>query len=246
MKTTSSKTSIWLRGLVLLPMLAFLIFSFSTKKIIEKETKVQSEITNKTQQKASPKELAEYNKLAKKYNAQPENMRVVKLDDLERMEYIYKKMTMEQKATAEPFPNCPPPPPAPPKSPEMKTAHDLPPPPPIPVNASPEERVKYQKTIDAYNNGDASYTYKNKNCKEVTVIPDEDEMVPPPPPKSPLDFVVEMAKKNATFYYEEKIITSNDAIKLLKENKAMNISSKNSMSKNPKVYLSKEPIIIGN
>ncbi|HAI18560.1 MAG TPA: peptidase M56, partial [Xanthomarina gelatinilytica] len=67
---------------------------------------------------------------------------------------------------------------------------------------------------------------------------------PPPPPKSPLDFVIDMAKKGATFYYEGEKISSDKAISILKENKSMNISSKNSTGKNPKVYLSKEPITI--
>src|SRR5690606_9290184 len=34
------------------------------------------------QQKATPEEIEEYNKLAKQYNSQPENSRVVKLKDL--------------------------------------------------------------------------------------------------------------------------------------------------------------------
>lgn len=67
---------------------------------------------------------------------------------------------------------------------------------------------------------------------------------PPPPPKSPLDYVIDMAKKGAKFYYEGKKISLDKAIEILKANKSMNISTKNSGSKNPKVYLSKEPITI--
>jgi beta-lactamase regulating signal transducer with metallopeptidase domain len=232
MKTASSKTGIWLRSIVLLPLLAILIYSFSTKKIIEKEKKFISEITNEIQQKASPEEIAEYNSLAKKYNAQPENKRVVILKDLERMEYIYKKMSKEQKATAEPFPNCPPPPP---NAPELKMA-DLPPPPPIPADATPEEKAKYQKTIDKY------YEMRSNMVKKG----EESNIPPPPPPKSPLDFVIDMAKKDATFYFEGKQITSDDAISILKKNKSLNISAKDSSSKNPKIYISKEPITIDN
>ncbi|MCK7589103.1 M56 family metallopeptidase [Subsaxibacter sp. CAU 1640] len=129
------------------------------------------------QQKATPEEVKEYNKLASQHNDKPENLRIIKLKDFERMEYLYKKMSKEQKANAEPFPNFPPPPP------------------------------------------------------------------PPPAPKSPLDHVIEMAKKNAKFYYEGKLISSDDAIKLLKENKQLNIATKESDSKEPKVYISKEPIV---
>ncbi|TYA53078.1 M56 family metallopeptidase [Formosa maritima] len=353
MKTSSSKTGIWLRSIVLLPMLALLIYSFSTKKVIEKDTAILSEISHETQQKVSPEELAEYNKLIKQYNLKPEATRVVPLNDLKKLESIFNKMTVQQKENAQPFPNytqqliptingipceggCTvnisreateklilgtntdeevisflikfigkptvkitgnrlnkeaialvnenepnkniqifnikttnsniplpiliqlvdkndknysdspilkkgdlsniPPPPVPPKAPEMKKAHDLPPPPPpIPADATPEEKVKYQKTIEEYNKW---YNTKVKKG-EVSNIPP-----PPPPPKSPLDFVIDMAKKGATFYFEGEKIPSDKAISILKDNKSMNISSKNSSSKNPKVYLSKDPITI--
>lgn len=62
------------------------------------------------QEKAAPQQIEEYNKLAKKYNARPEDKRIVPLKDLNRLESIYNKMTESQKDKAEPFPNCPPPP----------------------------------------------------------------------------------------------------------------------------------------
>lgn len=62
------------------------------------------------QQKATPEEIEEYNKLAKQYS-RPENSIVVKLKDFKRLEYIYNKMTKKQKASAESFPHLPPPPP---------------------------------------------------------------------------------------------------------------------------------------
>ncbi|MEO8933328.1 MAG: hypothetical protein ABI295_03400, partial [Xanthomarina sp.] len=46
----SSKTAIWLRTLSLLPMLALLIYSFSTKKVVQKEAETISKITNTTQE----------------------------------------------------------------------------------------------------------------------------------------------------------------------------------------------------
>jgi hypothetical protein len=100
---------------------------------------------------------------------------------------------------------------------------DAPPPPPIPANATPAQKKKMQATIDNYDND-----------------------VPPPPappaPKSPLDHVIEMAKKGATFYYEGNLISSDEAIQLLKINNERNISTKQVDSKEPKVYISKEPI----
>ncbi|WP_417855707.1 M56 family metallopeptidase [Xanthomarina gelatinilytica] len=136
------------------------------------------------------------------------------------------------KINTEEFKNIPPPPP--PAAPAKQNKLPPPPPPPIPADATPEEKVKYQKTIDEYNKW---YNTKVKKG-EVSNIP------PPPPPKSPLDFVIDMAKKDATFYYEGEKISSDKAISIIKENKSMNISSKNSTGKNPKVYLSKEPITI--
>jgi len=56
--------------------------------------------------------------------------------------------------------------------------------------------------------------------------------------------VIDMAKKGATFYYEGKKISSDDAISLLKANDKINISSKGSNGKNPTVHLSTKPIKI--
>lgn len=109
-----------------------------------------------------------------------------------------------------------------------------PPPPPIPANATPEQKEKYQKISEEYYK-----KYKVENGKVSAREP-----LPPKPPKSPLDHVIEMAKKNATFYLEGKEISSDKAIEILKANKSMNISTKNSSTKNPKVYLSKQPITI--
>lgn len=89
MKTHTSKKKIWFKSIILLPVLALLLFSFSTK--------IQ-------QDKATPKQVAEYNKLAKKYNEQPKNNRIIKLKDINRLEYLYNLMTPAQKKSAQPFP----------------------------------------------------------------------------------------------------------------------------------------------
>lgn len=68
---------------------------------------------------------------------------------------------------------------------------------------------------------------------------------PPPSPKSPLDHVIEMAKQGATFYYEDKEVTSDEAIKILKKNKSINIDSRKDKGKRPVVKLSTKPIKIG-
>ncbi len=112
MKTHTSKRAIWVRSILLLPLLSVLIYGFSTNEIIEKETTDVNNQQQLIQQKATEAELAEYNKLAKTYNAVAIEKRIIKKKDLERLEVIYKKMSDAQKAKAEPFPECIPPPPA--------------------------------------------------------------------------------------------------------------------------------------
>ena len=67
----------------------------------------------------------------------------------------------------------------------------------------------------------------------------------PPTPPSPLDHVIAMAKKGATFYFEGKEISSDKAIELIKKNKNLNIDSRSNNSKRPTVRISKAPIKIG-
>jgi hypothetical protein len=218
------------------------------------------------QKGASKEQITEYNKLAKFYNSQKGNDYTIKLSDMKRIKYLYDLMTDEQRKSAEPFPNFPPPPPPVPApesaSPKEKANADKPysykykdengktitvqvhekdisvppppPPPPVPADATPEQKEKYKKVSKEYYK-----KYKVENGKV-----SEREPLPPAPPKPPLDHVIDMAKKDATFYYEGKKISSDKAIEILKANKSMNISTKNSGSKNPKVYLSKEPITI--
>src|SRR5690606_42117580 len=45
-------------------------------------------------------------KLAKKYNAMDIEKRIIKKNDLERLETIYRKMNLSQRAKAQPFPEC--------------------------------------------------------------------------------------------------------------------------------------------
>ncbi|MFK5981919.1 MAG: M56 family metallopeptidase [Flavobacteriaceae bacterium] len=124
---------------------------------------------------ATKSQLAEYNKLAKKYNSQDKENRIVLMKDLERLEYIYNLMTPEQKANAEPFPDC----------------------------------------------------------------------FPPPPPFStvkPLDHIIKMAKSNAAFFYENKRISSDKAISLIKENSKLNIATNTFKNSNPIVKITKNGI----
>jgi beta-lactamase regulating signal transducer with metallopeptidase domain len=120
MKTKTSKQSTRIRSLVLLPLLALLIYSFSSRNLIEIPTEFQetpitfdSEILPDiiNQKSASREQMAEYNAIVKKLNAQPENERIIRQKDVERIKYIYSLMSDKQKADAEPFPKFPPAPP---------------------------------------------------------------------------------------------------------------------------------------
>ncbi len=112
MKTHTSKKGIWFRGILLLPILAILLFSFSTKVIVLEEKNDIVEFEKIIQQeKATPEQIKEYNAIVKKLNSQPENRRIIKQKDVERIKYIYSLMSAEQKKGAEPFPKLAPPPP---------------------------------------------------------------------------------------------------------------------------------------
>jgi hypothetical protein len=115
MKTKTSKTGILFRSVLMLPLLALLLFSFSTREVIEREMEMESVITELIQENATAAQLKTYNDLARKYNAMSKGKRIMKRNELMTMEYIYGIMSKSQKAKAEPFPEFipPPPPPAP-------------------------------------------------------------------------------------------------------------------------------------
>lgn len=122
-------------------------------------------------------------------------------------------------------------------------ASEIPPPPtaaPVNVPVTPES-AKNRLSEDL----------KSKNPSgEIIEVPESPKQLagsppPPPSPESPLDHIIRMAKKGATFYYEEKIITSDKAIEILKNNNEINIHSTGSKSKKPVVKLSTKPIKIG-
>ncbi|MBB3124024.1 beta-lactamase regulating signal transducer with metallopeptidase domain [Mesoflavibacter sabulilitoris] len=119
------------------------------------------------------------------------------------------------------------------------------PPPPVAHNATKEQKEKYKKEREEYYK-----KYKIIDGKPTKIPtpskPNNLKQVPKPPkPKSPLNTVVEMAKKGATFYYNNEKITSDKAIKLLKENKNLNISS-NTNNGVSVVHISDKPIKIVN
>ena len=222
--------------------------------------------------KATPKQIAEYNKLARKYNAMdPDNM-VIKKKDMTRMKYLYDLMTKEQRQNAEPFPNIPPPPPPPapeaPPAPEViKGVNDgdpnVPPPPPPPA---PHFKIKkgskfmlegksisYEKAIKLIKDKNYQIQVLDYDSDTPTVKISTEPFVvkkgsksniPPPPPMDPMDHIKKMADEGATFFYEDKEVTYNYVIDLVLFNKNLNIQTKTFKSTPPIVYISRDFIFV--
>ncbi len=163
MKKQTSRSKKWVRSFLILPLLAIVIFSFSSTKEIEREN--LAIIENTIQEGANKAQIAEYNKLAKYYNDLDQSNMRIKKSDVDRLTYLYKLMSDKQRKNAVTFPNFPPPPPSPDKAPEpmvvKKGVNDndpmAPPPPP--------KAPRAPKVIKGLN--------------------DTDTNMPPPPPKEP-------------------------------------------------------------
>lgn len=135
MKTNSSKQIIWLRSLLVFPLLAGLLFSFSSREQVLLPQGSETTIQN-LQEGATVAQLAEYNTLAKKYNAMPKDQMIIKLMEVNRLEYLYRIMSLDQRRAAEPYPVLPPTPRAPkvprtPEAPKVKGELSKIPPPPV-------------------------------------------------------------------------------------------------------------------
>jgi hypothetical protein len=189
MKTHTSKRAIWQRSILLLPLLSLLIYGFSTKEVVEKKLSKEEIKTEIFQQKATEAEIAEYNKLATKYNAVDIEKRIIKKNDLERLEIIYLKMTDNQKTNAQPFPECIPPPPAPKVKKGEKS--DIPPPPPPSPKAPSAENGKLYTPAQA----------------------------PPPPNSDPVEYIKELGKRGATFYIGPHKYSTDEAVELVRKSK---------------------------
>ncbi|GGD95779.1 M56 family metallopeptidase [Planktosalinus lacus] len=152
MKKQTSTQVIWLRSLLLVPILAILLYGFSTREVIQKEVLTEQTQTEFQQDKATKAEVEEYNKLAKKYNSMSkDNMRIISAE-IDRMTVIYNKMTPMQKENGEPFPNFLPPPPAPPApdAPDAPKVGKNPPLPPLPAPPPPaplNDPIEYIKAL---------------------------------------------------------------------------------------------------
>ncbi len=227
MKTTTRKSKIWLHLLLLVPITGLLMSTFSSTKIVEKDSEQLTSITMNNleiiQEGATKAQIEAYNRLAKKYNGMLEEDREIKLEDLKTLKRIYSLMTKEQKAKALPFPKHIPPPPPKPQVIKIKEV-PAPPPPPKPGKADSKELPPPPPP-------------PAPEIIEVVEVPS-----PPPPPK-PLEYVMAMAEENAVFYYEGKRVSSKEAVNMVRKYQSMHIKTKKSDSRTPEVYLSKTPMI---
>ena len=182
---------------------------------------------SQTQVGATKSELQEFNTLAKKYNAQPQETRVIPLKDLKTLETIYSSMTDEQKKNAQPFPECPlPPPPAP--APNSGPAIKLSPNPPDPKPS----KTKIEEEEGLQNNNQVSKIVKAKleRTKEPSAyygnlynLP----QLPPQPHPNPVEYIKELAEKGATFYIGPHQYKTIEAIKLVRKSKDARIDVSN-------------------
>ncbi len=103
MKTKTSRKSILIRSLLLLPLFVIMLYGFSATEQIQ----VAPESTITLQTTATKKEVLKFNTLAEKYNAIPKEKRTIPIGDLKILENVFSKMTNQQKADAQSFPECP-------------------------------------------------------------------------------------------------------------------------------------------
>ncbi|NKI30707.1 M56 family metallopeptidase [Croceivirga thetidis] len=220
----------------------------------------------KNRKELPQKQVNIYNKLAKKYNSIPIENRIIPSYALKALEVNYRQMTLTQKERAQPFPDYLPDNIQKGASREQMAIYnalakkynemskDN-----MHIKMKEVERMKYIYNLMSEKQRADAEPFPELpepppppqtpgNPEPPKTIGNGNDLPPPPPPPtppSPLDHVIEMAKKGADFYYEGKKISSDKAIELLKKNKSLNIDSRSNNSNNPVVRISKAPIKVG-
>ena len=240
MKTQTSKFTSLIKGLVLLPLLGLLLYSFSDRTIVELGPN-NNNVISFEQKKATPEQVAEYNKLAKHYNSMFKRSEDFKihLKDVKHLKYLYSLMSDEQRKSAEPFPQFPEPPaapeivevPVPVDAPEIVEV-------PAPIKAAKPKVAPVPEIVEV----PAPVKAQRPKAATAPEIMEVSPSAPPAAPKSPLEHVKEMAKKGAEFKFNGKSISSSEAIKLLKSDHSLNIITNHSNDSDYVVNISSEPI----
>ncbi|MCW5517228.1 M56 family metallopeptidase [Muriicola sp. Z0-33] len=190
-----------------------------------------------SQEGASRKLMAEYNKLAKHYNNMPRRNMKISLKDVERLRHIYSLMSDKQKADAEPFPDFPPmpDPPGAATAPQLANVPEVAP----SAKVAPGPAIASQ-AVRAVKAAQATLP-PSPPSPETPVLAAAVNVPPPPPPPAPdpLEHVIQLAKEDAIFYYRGKKIDAEKAISIVKENKELSISVKRKNNESPVVKISK-------
>ncbi|MCF7568295.1 hypothetical protein L3X37_07955 [Sabulilitoribacter arenilitoris] len=208
------------------------------------------------QQQATPKQIAEYNKLAKHIKKQIANKGMVKLKQIMRLKLLYKLMSNSQKKKAESYPDLsllpPPPPPAKKPTPiEVVEVNVSPPPEPVKIEIvevleTEPTPVEIVEVIEVSSPNPAPKPIKvieiveEPSPKLIEIV---ETPAPPLPSKNPIDYINDMAKKGAKFFYNKKEISSKKAKNILTKNKKNIISTRRSNNNNYVVELSDNPLI---
>lgn len=224
-----------------------------------------------SQEGATPEQVAQYNALARKYNAmiETEENIFIKKSDVELLEYLHSLMTEDQKNAAEPFPNLPEPP-----EPPVPPVHEV-----VEIQQEVEKlaalmvekEVEVRRQKSEMEEMEIEMERQEMQMKEQAIALEKQHAMmekeslelqeqaqemekqarkmekgiplppPPPEPESPLEFVQKMKKKKATFYHDGKKISADQAIELLKNSSDISINSKGSKGKRPIVEISTGP-----
>ncbi|WP_051227713.1 M56 family metallopeptidase [Gillisia sp. JM1] len=224
MKTHTSKKMIMVKTVLVIPLLALLLYSFSTKKEVSKlansntsDIITQPETSVLVQDIATKKMISEYNKLAKKYNALPKNERTISREELSLMVYIFDRMTKEQRERSEKFPEIivpknAPPPPMPTMENDLRGV--IPPPPP--------PKSEHDRITAPHPASDMIAPPPIPPINEPVIITVVEDVPPPPSPPAPPIFE-KLVADGAIFYYFGKIIEPEKARNLVEVQKSVNV-----------------------
>lgn len=206
------------------------VLGFTTK-----ENPVNSKTQNSAntkQDSATTKELAEYNKLAKHYNSMSSSKMKIYKKDVKRLEYLFSKMSDNQKTTSAPFPDFPEPPP-PPRAPD-----------------APNEREEATNTIQKVIKERDPYDVVNS---VIRISPKGKKIVFPKntkvyqynkgtsPNNSPglMTYLNGPELKNAQYYFEGKKVSSKQGLEIIKNKKDIKVETIPHTTKQPEVRIYK-------
>lgn len=233
MKTPSSKLTIMLKKLAILPILGGTLFLFAERvKAQSKKKPIVIEVKEE-QKSASRTQMKEYSKLFEKSM----KAKSFKMKDIERMAYIYKKMSDKQRKSVKNVYDYIPPPPPPVKTVRGRKS---PPPPPQPEKivvrelkkVKPHKSEKHSKeTKEVIRIKEVKRTKPHKEHEEEIEIEEVIEKMPNEVEE--IEIIEEIVEEpeanlesnifgdpNTSYYINNKKVSQKKARKFVKENKS--------------------------